>query len=65
MSSGKSRKFIYLTPDDQERLKDRTDKLIMNASAYITELIMWDNQLKLMEACREGNVVIKGASADD
>ena len=56
MSSGKSRKFIYLTPDDQERLKDRTDNLIMNASAYITELIMWDNQLKLIEKCREGKV---------
>ena len=56
MSSGKSRKFIYLTPDDEKRLKERTDKLIMNYSAYITELIMWDNQLGLIEACRDGKI---------
>jgi len=56
MSSEKSRKFIYLTPDDQERLEARTKELIMTYSAYVTELIMWDNQLGLIEACRDGKI---------
>ena len=56
MSSGKTRKFIYLTPDDKERLEARTAELLMNASAYIAELIMWDSQLKLVENCRVGNI---------
>jgi len=59
MSSKKTRKVIYLTEDDEERLQARTDRLLTSASAYISELIMWDNQLGLVEACREGLVKIK------
>lgn len=59
MSNKKNRKVIYLTADDEERLEARTGKLLVSASAYITELIMWDNQMELIEACREGLVEIK------
>ena len=59
MSSKKTRKVIYLTEDDEERLQARTGRLLTSASAYISELIMWDNQLGLVEACREGLVKIK------
>ena len=59
MSSKKTRKVIYLTEDDEARLEARTGKLLTSASAYITELMMWDNQLELVEACREGLVRIK------
>lgn len=54
MSSKKTRKVIYMTEDDQARLDKRMSKLSLSATAYIAELIMWDNQMGLIEACREG-----------
>ena len=56
MSSEKTRKGIYLTPTDSEKLAARASKLSMFQSGYIAELIMWDNQLKLIERCRDGKI---------
>ena len=56
MSSEKTRKGIYLTPTDSEKLAARANNLSMFQSGYIAELIMWDNQLKLIERCRDGKI---------
>jgi hypothetical protein len=61
VSSEKQRKVIYMTEDDQARLDKRMKKLSTSATAYISELMMWDNQLGLIEACREGLLDIKEA----
>lgn len=56
MSSIKFKKTIYVTAEDQARIKKRAKELGMSQSAYLTELSMWEARHGLLPRLRDGSI---------
>lgn len=50
----KRRVTLLVTNAQMLSMKIRAGDLGIPLNAYVTELVMWDRQKKLIEACREG-----------
>ena len=53
----KNKKMIYVTDEDQARIKKRAKELGMSQSTYLTELAMWEARYKLLPRIRDGSIL--------
>jgi len=56
--SVKMRLTIYLTQEDKEIVRDRSDAVGKSMSEYVAELVMWDKRLQLVENARRDTIQI-------
>lgn len=56
MSSEKQKLVAYMTAEDKQRVEERARTVNRNMSDYVSELVMWDAQLNLVERARRGEL---------
>lgn len=56
MKTNRKRFTIYMTDEDKKRVKIRAATVARNMSDYLSELVMWDNRMKLIERLRNGEI---------
>lgn len=59
MSIPKERTTFHLTRVDRDIIKKRASEVGRSMSDYIAELVMWDNNLRVIEHAREGSIEVK------
>ena len=59
MPISKIRTTLYFSPIDKKAMKKRASELNKTMSEYVTELVMWDSKLRLIENVRENNAKIE------
>jgi len=58
LQHSKTRLTIYVTDKDKDSIRQRSSQIGRSMSDYLSELVMWDKRLALIEHAREGTLEI-------